>query len=140
VKLAQPIVRAICSWCQAEGSPADLGEREPLDDLAETHGVCQRHLTQFLGSARSRPSAGLRLLIVVKSEERSLYDYLTRAMTEVEGVHVLMDRRLTDRRRLARAISGERRQGDRRQSHGVADFMGCAFVRFGPVSGAAQAS
>ena len=76
---------------------------------------------------------------MVKSEERGLYDYLTRAMTEVEGVHVLMDRRFTDRRRLARAISGERRQGDRRQSRGVADFMGCAFVRFEPAPGVAQA-
>jgi len=119
--------------------PADLGEREPLDDLAETHGVCQRHLTQFLGSARSRPSAGLRLLIVIRSEERGLYDHLARAMTEVAGVHVMMDRRVGERRRLERLVSGERRQGDRRQSRGVADFMGCAFVRFEPAPGAAQA-
>jgi hypothetical protein len=132
-------VRGICSWCQAEGSPADLGEREPLDDPAETHGLCQRHLTQCLSSARSRPSAGLRLLIVVKSEERGLYDYLTRAMTEVPGVHVMMDRRVGERRRLGRLVSGERRQGDRRQARGVADFMGCAFVRFGLASGAARA-
>jgi len=132
-------VRGICSWCQAEGSPADLGEREPLDDPAETHGLCQRHLSQFLGASRSRPSAGLRLLIVVKSEERSLYDYLTRAMTEVEGVHVMLDRRTSDRRRLDRPTSGERRQGDRRQARGVADFMGCAFVRFGLAPGAARA-
>jgi hypothetical protein len=132
-------VRGICSWCQAEGSPADLGEREPLDDPAETHGVCQRHLTQFLGSARSRPSAGLQLLIVVKNEEPGLYDYLNRAMTEVEGVHVMMERRVGERRRLARLVSGERRQGDRRLARGIADFMGCAFVRFGAAPGAAQA-
>jgi hypothetical protein len=132
-------VRGICSWCQAEGSPADLGEREPLDDPAETHGLCQRHLSQFVGASRSRPSAGLRLLIVVKSEELSLYDYLTRAMTEVEGVHVMLDRRTSERRRLARSVSGERRQGDRRQARGVADFMGCAFVRFELAPGAARA-
>jgi hypothetical protein len=79
------------------------------------------------------------MLIVVKSEERSLYDYLTRAMTEVEGVRVMLDRRTSERRRLARPISGERRQGDRRQPRGVADLMGCAFVRFGLAPGAARA-
>jgi len=132
-------VRAICSWCQAEGSPADLGEREPLDDPAETHGLCQRHLTQLLAAARSQPYAGLRLLIVVKSEEGSLYDYLTRGMTEIEGVHVMVDRRLGDRRTVARPVRGERRQGNRRQSRAVVDSMGCTFVRFEPAHGAARA-
>jgi hypothetical protein len=133
-------VKAICSWCLAEGSPADLGEREPLDDPSETHGLCQRHLTQFLGAARSRPSAGLRLLIVIKSGDRSLYDYLTRSMTEVEGVHVIVDRRLGDRRRVTRPVAGDRRQGGRRQSRGLADSLGCTFVRFGLADGAARAS
>jgi hypothetical protein len=124
-------VRGICAWCRAEGVPADLGEREPFDNHEETHGLCQRHLTQFMAQARSRTAAGLRLLIVVRREERSLYDYLSMAMMEIEGVHVMVDRRLRERRRLPRSgSSGERRQGDRRQSRGVVDAMGCAFVRF----------
>jgi hypothetical protein len=123
-------VRSICAWCRAEGSPADLGEREPQEDPNETHGLCQRHLTHFLAAARSRPSAGLRLLIVVKRSDQSLYEYLTRGMAGVEGVHVMADRRHGERRREARSVSGERRQADRRQSRGVVHSMGCTFVRF----------
>jgi hypothetical protein len=79
------------------------------------------------------------MLIVVKNGDRSLYDYLTRSMTEVEGVHVIVDGRLGDRRRVARPVRGERRQGDRRQSREVLASMGCSFVRFGPDDGVAQA-
>jgi hypothetical protein len=127
-------VRAICAWCRAEGSPADLGEREPLKDLVETHGVCQRHLTQFQGEVRARPSSGLRLLIVVEHREESLYEYVTRSMVGVEGVHVMVDRRHSERRREARRVPGERRHADRRQSRGVVHSMGCIFLRFGTFS------
>src|SRR5262249_57664486 len=96
-------------------------------------------LIEVLGSGGSRPTAGLQMPIVAKREERSLYDYLRRAMTEVDGVHVMLDRRTSERRRLDRPISGERRQGDRRQARGIADFMGCAFVRFGLAPRAARA-
>ena len=123
-------MRAICSWCRAEGAHADLGEREPLEDPDETHGLCQRHLTQFLAVARSRPAAGLRLMIVVKRADQSLYEYLTRGMAGVEGVHVMADRRHGERRRGARSASGERRQADRRQARGVIHSIGCTFVRF----------
>lgn len=123
-------MRAICAWCRAEGSPGDLGEREPLADPVETHGICPRHLTQFLAAARSRQSAGLRLLIVVKRSDHSLYEYLMRAMTGVEGVHVMEDRRHGEQRREARPVPGERRQADRRLSRGVVHSIGCAFVRF----------
>jgi len=128
-------MRAICAWCRAEGSPADLGEREPLEDPVETHGVCQRHLTQLLGAASSRPSADLRLLIVVRRSDQSLYEYLTRGMAAVEGVHVMVDRRHGERRREARPVLGANRHADRRQSRGVVHSMDCAFVRFGPASG-----
>jgi hypothetical protein len=129
-------VRAICAWCRAEGSSADLGEREPLEDPVETHGLCQRHLTQLLGAARSRPSAGLRLLIVVKRSDQSLHEYLTRAMVGVERVHVITDRRHGERRREACSTPGERRQADRRQSRGAVHSIECTFVRFPPVYGA----
>lgn len=132
-------MRRICSWCRSEGSPADLGEREPLDDPSETHGLCQRHLTDLLATARSRPLAGLRMLIVVKNGDQSLYDYLKRSMTEVEGVHVIVDGRLGDRRRVAHPVRGERRTGDRRHSREVVDSMGCAFVRFEQAEGVARA-
>ena len=41
-------MRALCSWCQAEGSPAYLGEREPLENPTDTFGVCPRHLAAVL--------------------------------------------------------------------------------------------
>ena len=116
--------------------PADLGEREPLEDPVETHGLCQRHLTEFLGAAHSRPMAGLRLLIVVKRGDQNLYEYLTRAMAGVEGVRVLVDRRHDDRRAEARSTPGEGRQADRRRSRGVVQSMGCTFIRFPPAYGA----
>lgn len=132
-------MRAICAWCRAEGAPADLGERQPLDDHNETHGLCQRHLSQFVAAA-ARPSAGLRLLIVVKRADQGLYEYLTRGMDGVEGVHVMVDRRHGERRREARSTRGERRRADRRQSRGVVNSVGCIFVRFDPAHGALRAS
>lgn len=130
-------MKATCAWCKAEGVPADLGEREPLDDHEETHGLCQRHLTQFLASARSRPSAGLELLVVVQRGDQSLYEYLTRQLTDIAGVHVIVDRRHGERRRDARPVSAERRQADRRQFRGAIQSIGCTFVRLG--SGARMA-
>ncbi len=76
---------------------------------------------------------------MVKNDDRSLYDYLRRSMTEVEGVHVIVDGRLGDRRRVARPVRGERRTGDRRHSREVVDSMGCTFVRFETVEGVARA-
>ena len=123
-------MRAICAWCRSEGAPADLGECEPLEDPVETHGLCQRHLTQFLAVARSRLSAGIRLLIVVERGDQSLYEYLTPAMAGVEGVLVMVDRRRSERRREARSVPGERRQVNRRRPRGVVHSIGCTFVRF----------
>jgi hypothetical protein len=133
-------VRAICAWCRAEGTPADLGEREPLERPDETHGFCERHFAEFLATARSRPPARLRLLVVVKSGDPSLYEYLTRTMAPVAGVHVIVERRHGERRRETHPISGERRQVDRRQARGVVHSIGCTFVRFNPAYGASRAS
>ncbi len=128
-------MRAICAWCRAEGLPAYLGEREPLEDPVETHGLCQRHLKQLLETAQSPASSDLRLLIVVKRGDQSLYEYLTRGMAGIEGVHVIADRRHGERRREAHPVSGECRRADRRQSRGVVQSMDCVFVRFGQASG-----
>ena len=32
-------MKVICSWCEAEGKPAVVREKEPFDDPDETHGV-----------------------------------------------------------------------------------------------------
>lgn len=37
----------ICSWCKEEGRPAFVGEKAPLGDARETHGICGVHLQQL---------------------------------------------------------------------------------------------
>lgn len=53
-------MRVYCAWCQAEGKPAFLTEREPLDDPTITHGVCPAHAVRLLAQLRGeepRPPA-----------------------------------------------------------------------------------
>jgi hypothetical protein len=123
-------MRALCSWCKAEGSPAFLGEREPLENPIDTFGVCPRHMAAVLTAPRLRPSTnGQLLLIVVALKDRGLYEYLSRGLADVEGVQVLLERRQSERRGRPREVSWERRQGDRRQPRGVVRSMGCTFIR-----------
>jgi hypothetical protein len=122
-------MRALCSWCKAEGSPAVLGEREPLENPIDTFGVCPRHMAAVLTAPRLRPSTNGQLLIVVALKDRALYEYLSRGLAAVEGVQVLLERRQSERRGRPREVSWERRQADRRQPRGVVHSMGCTFIR-----------
>jgi hypothetical protein len=36
-------MKIICSWCRHEGKPELVGEKVPLDDARETHGICLAH-------------------------------------------------------------------------------------------------
>ena len=36
-------MKIICSWCRQEGKAAFVGEKAPLDDARETHGICVVH-------------------------------------------------------------------------------------------------
>lgn len=36
-------MKIICSWCRGEGQPGVVGEKAPLDDRRETHGICMTH-------------------------------------------------------------------------------------------------
>lgn len=36
-------MKLVCSWCLAEGNTGELGEKEPLDDLRVSHGICPPH-------------------------------------------------------------------------------------------------
>ena len=33
----------VCAWCEAEGRPHVLAEREPFEDRSPTHTACARH-------------------------------------------------------------------------------------------------
>jgi hypothetical protein len=41
-------MRELCAWCEQEGKPGILGEKEPFDDPTATHGVCDAHQRALL--------------------------------------------------------------------------------------------
>jgi hypothetical protein len=42
----------VCAWCQAEGRPSFVAEREPFDDRTLTHTACSRHLAALFEELR----------------------------------------------------------------------------------------
>ena len=36
-------MKTVCAWCTKEGKEALIGEKEPLADQSETHGICGQH-------------------------------------------------------------------------------------------------
>jgi hypothetical protein len=36
-------MKIVCSWCRQEGKAELVGEKAPLDDARETHGICIVH-------------------------------------------------------------------------------------------------
>ena len=36
-------MRIVCSWCRNEGQIGLVGEKAPLEDRRETHGICVTH-------------------------------------------------------------------------------------------------
>jgi hypothetical protein len=124
-------VKAYCAWCRQEGRDGDLGEREPLDDLRETHGICDRHQQELLATLPSNSFPGLELLVIIALKEAALYDYLRSRLIGVKGVQVMVERRRNDRRRQGRAVSDDRRKQDRRVRRGQTSALGYTLVRFG---------
>jgi hypothetical protein len=129
-------LRAFCAWCQREGGPAFLGEREPFDDERETHGVCRRHLQGILAQLPSQSFPDVTYLVVVRKGETALHDHLERAFLGVAGAKVIMERREWERRAAPRRPAHERRTTDRRQPRGTAHALGYMTVRFARHHGA----
>ena len=40
-------MKVVCSWCRKEGRAEFVGEKAPLDDARETHGICVLHRDQI---------------------------------------------------------------------------------------------
>jgi hypothetical protein len=40
-------MKVVCSWCRKEGRAEFVGEKAPLDDARETHGICVPHRDQI---------------------------------------------------------------------------------------------
>ena len=92
-------MQILCAWCCHDGEPGYLGEREPLDDPAATHGICARHRVQLLESLPSRSFPDAEMLIVVPRDNIVLYEQLTQRFAAKPSVKVIVDRRISDERR-----------------------------------------
>jgi len=121
-----------CAWCGQEGKPGLLGEKPPLDDPTETHGICQRHWREMVEALPSTSFPGVELLIVVHPKSRELFDYLQRQWAGVRGVKVILDRRYGERRRTPRTskVAERRTPEDRRVRQSQPGVLGCVFVWF----------
>jgi len=124
-------MKVTCAWCQREGQPASLGERAPLDDPAETHGICRRHTLDLLDRLPSRSFPGVRLLLVVSSRESGLYEHLQRELAGVSGVKVMLERRRAERRLAPQSVPDEHRRIERRLRQGEVSALGYTVIRFG---------
>ncbi|HWM76712.1 MAG TPA: hypothetical protein VNS56_03960 [Methylomirabilota bacterium] len=124
-------MKVACAWCQHEGRPAILGEQAPLDDPAETHGICRRHTLDLLARIPSRSFPGVRLLLVVSAKETALYDHLQRELAGVSGVKVMLERRRGERRLVPQSVPDEHRRIERRLRQGEVSALGYTVIRFG---------
>jgi hypothetical protein len=124
-------MRVTCAWCQHEGRPAVLGERAPLEDPAETHGICRRHTLDLLDRMPSRSFPGVRLLLVVSAQETALYEHLQRELAGVGGVKVMLDRRRGDRKAEEQTVAEALGGLDRRIRQGEVSALGYTIIRFG---------
>jgi hypothetical protein len=52
-------MKIVCSWCRQEGKAELVGEKAPLDDARETHGICvlHRHDVEARWRASSHPAS-----------------------------------------------------------------------------------
>lgn len=51
----------VCSWCRGEGRSGIIGEKAPLEDRRETHGICMSH----------RISVQIRWQLALESEAKT---------------------------------------------------------------------
>lgn len=124
-------MKVICAWCRREGKPDFIGEREPLDDPQETHGICRAHAERVAEELPARSFPGVRVLLVVAANETKLCRYLECSFATIKDVRVIMERRLGERRRAGSATGVERRRSQRRLRAGRISPLGYRMVRFG---------
>ena len=133
-------MKVVCAWCERDGIPAFMGEREPLDDPSTTHGICPRHLTLMLGTLPSGSFPGVHLLVIVRASDRALFEHLLWATSGVPDIRAIMERRRGERRRRIEGSVSERRERERRLRLGQVSAMGYTMVRLRRSSGQSSAS
>src|SRR5262245_5994172 len=95
--IARLRMKIVCALCEQQGWPSYLGDREPLDNPATTHGICARHREQALEALPSQSFPDAELLIVVRPNDTELYHYLLQRFADVFGVQIIQERRVADR-------------------------------------------
>src|SRR5438093_10381724 len=111
-------MKVICSLCEREGKPGYLGEREPLDNPAVTHGLCSPHTEQLLESIPSRSFPDAELLIVVPENDTTLYEQIGRASCRERQEKVIVEGRVAERRREQGLVTRYLRHQQRRIRRG----------------------
>jgi len=117
-------MKVVCASCEREGKPSYLGEREPYDNPATTHGICPRHKEQALEALPSQSFPDAEMLIIVRPNDTDLYGYLLRRFAGVRGVRVILERRQPDH------PVDERERQERRIRQGSVSALGYTVVRF----------
>ena len=123
-------MRVICAWCQQEGKSGLLRVREPLEDQAETHGICERHQQAIFEAFPSASFPTTRWLFIVPARDPARYAHLAQLLHDVAGVTVITDRRKGERRLGGTRPPEERRRLDRRVRRPEVNSLGYALVRF----------
>ena len=124
-------MRVVCAWCRGEGLPGVLGNRPPLDDPVETHGICRRHIDRVLAQLPAHSFPEVRMLIVIAPHETKLLSYLEQSFAKLPDVRVIVERRQGDRRTIRADAPFDRRRGERRQRTGQTSPLGYQIVRVG---------
>jgi RimJ/RimL family protein N-acetyltransferase len=60
-------MKIVCSWCRKEGKAEFVGEKAPLDDARETHGICGLHRDQVQAHWRASLQAARGIGIMTES-------------------------------------------------------------------------
>ena len=117
-------MKVVCAWCERDGKPGYLGECEPSENSATTHGICPSHTEQTLEGLPSRSFPDAEMLLVVDPNDPGLYEDLLRRFVGAPGVKVILDHRRTNHQ------VGERVRKDRRIRQGTVSAAGYTVVRF----------
>ncbi len=112
-------MRVVCAWCQAEGRPGALGEKPPLDEPGETHGICWQHRIRLLAGNPLLEDS--RFLVVVARSRPDILAEARQQFADDPRIQVVADRRHGERRRGGGAYWPERRRGDRRTAEDEPD-------------------
>ena len=59
-------MKVVCAWCERDGKPGYLGDREPLESSVTTHGICPTHSEQVLEDLPARSYPDVEVVVVVR--------------------------------------------------------------------------